>query len=571
MKKTNFIIYIFFLLLYGYPVDAQIVQSNMKTIPNVVKSEIDKGQSFYEYEVFNTEHLMKSGGEIDEALNNYTLLSLNVDDLRQVIAERKNTIRFNIPNAHGEPYELELVKADIFASDFTVRSSKGSELAMTGVHYRGIISGDYNSLVAVSFFEDEIMGFISNNDAQLVIGKLRGNTAEHIMYNDNDLKISFDVFCETMPEESVTYTAEDLTFSQPEGIFQDNCVNVYIEVDYDIFQDKGSNTTNYISGLFNQSATLYANDGITLSISEIFIWNSSHNYAGNCSREILEAFQTFRTTFNGDIGHLVSYDSNMGGIAAGFNALCNPDTSEKMCFSGINSSFSNVPLYSWSVMVFSHEMGHLLGSRHTHACVWNGTDTAIDGCGSCQEEPNPPPSPGGCVGSGLDCNFCVAPPIPSNGGTIMSYCHTQSVGINFNNGFGPQPSSVILNNIANAACLSPCCPVDITHNGTINSGDYEVSNSIVSTATIGSNQDVIYDAGNFISLEPVFLADASNGSTFFAVIDGCGGLYRVEQGESITDNTAENSVTFKNYPNPFTGQTTIEFTCRRCTRDTVCI
>jgi hypothetical protein len=88
-------------------------------------------------------------------------------------------------------------------------------------------------------------------------------------------------------------------------------------------------------------------------------------------------------------------------------------------------------------MVITHEMGHLMGSNHTHSCVWNGNNTAIDGCAATE-------------------GSCARPGNPSNGGTIMSYCHLQGVGINFNNGFGPQPSAVILNKIANAgSCLDP--------------------------------------------------------------------------------------------------------------------
>jgi hypothetical protein len=87
-------------------------------------------------------------------------------------------------------------------------------------------------------------------------------------------------------------------------------------------------------------------------------------------------------------------------------------------------------------MVITHEMGHLMGSRHTHACVWNGNNTAIDGCSGATE--------GGCA----------LPGIPASGGTIMSYCHQQSVGINFNLGFGPQPAAFILNIFNTATCYT---------------------------------------------------------------------------------------------------------------------
>ena len=100
-------------------------------------------------------------------------------------------------------------------------------------------------------------------------------------------------------------------------------------------------------------------------------------------------------------------------------------------------------------MVVTHEQGHLMGSRHTHACVWNGNNTAIDNCG---------PSQGyGYEGS------CSGAPTPTNGGTIMSYCHlVGGVGINFNNGFGSQPAAVIINKYNAASCLTACgttgCP-----------------------------------------------------------------------------------------------------------------
>jgi hypothetical protein len=89
--------------------------------------------------------------------------------------------------------------------------------------------------------------------------------------------------------------------------------------------------------------------------------------------------------------------------------------------------------------VVTHEIGHNLGSSHTHACVWNGNNTAIDGCG---------PTAGyseGCT---------AALPVA---GTIMSYCHLVSgVGIDFNLGFGPQPGDRIRSEVYNAPCLAAC-------------------------------------------------------------------------------------------------------------------
>jgi len=83
-------------------------------------------------------------------------------------------------------------------------------------------------------------------------------------------------------------------------------------------------------------------------------------------------------------------------------------------------------------------LGHNFGSQHTHACVWNNNSTAIDGCYATE---------GGCSSS-------VG--IPSGGGTIMSYCHLTSAGVNLSKGFGTQPGNLIRNRAYNGNCLTNC-------------------------------------------------------------------------------------------------------------------
>lgn len=246
-----------------------------------------------------------------------------------------------------------------------------------------------------------------------------------------------------------------MTSYDPEVLFQESkssissiskTVRFYFETEQDIFQTRGSvvSVENFVAGVYNQVATLYQNENIETQISEIFVWTTADPYTSNNLGTLLSQFQTHRTSFNGDLGQLLTFRSVGGGIAAGFNGLCNSNTAQRLSVAMLENNFSAVPNYSWSVQVITHELGHLFGSRHTHACVWNGNNTAIDGCGACQESPNPEDE---------TCNNCTRPAIPSGGGTIMSYCHLQSVGINFNLGFGSQPGNVIRNSVNDANCL----------------------------------------------------------------------------------------------------------------------
>jgi len=105
---------------------------------------------------------------------------------------------------------------------------------------------------------------------------------------------------------------------------------------------------------------------------------------------------------------------------------------------------------------------------------------------------------------------------------------------------------------SNCICIGDdSCQSDITHSGILSSGNYEVSNTIKSTATINQTQNVVYDAGASICLDKGFLADSGNGVFLLAKIEGCSQLRE--------GNLIEQVTSIKNYPNPFNGETTIEF------------
>ena len=403
--------------------------------------------------------------------------------------------------------ELELVRVDITTPDFKVVTSASNGEAVPyepGVHYRGKVKGDPDSYAAVSVFKDEVMGsYSSPTEDTVVIGRVRGNNpgGEHIVYATRTIDEHNQFTCdnnedgpETEPVDQPVEASEPFDFSSfsnlppPAAIpaaksldvkAGNKCVRIYVETAYDMYQSLGSISAvaNYVTGFFNQSAVLYSHESIPIGLSEIFVWYGPDPYTGDNMTAILGNFVNYRRTFNGDFGHLVAFHGG-GGLANNIGAFCNADPGERTCFSGVDPSYANVPTYSWTVNVFTHEMGHLMGSPHTHACAWNGNRTQIDGCA----DPEPI---GGCPRIGL----------PAGGGTIMSYCHLQSVGIRFNNGFGTQPGNLIRSRFNAAGCLGPCggtvgppnCPAP-TQCGTIRcpTGCYPASTNGCGTGLTGN-------------------------------------------------------------------------------------
>lgn len=227
------------------------------------------------------------------------------------------------------------------------------------------------------------MGLIATEDGNFNIAYDKV-TGLHVSYNDRNLKDKYSFLCSTIEDESVMYDAKVLLNPSDDVLlnpsnktsirsttFNIKHVRFYFETEFDIYQARGNSVSSveaFVTALYNQVATLYGNEGIFTAISEIHVWTREDPYTQMNLQELLTQFQNIRTSINGDIGQLLNF-RGLGGMAAGFNALCNVSTRRKLSVSSIIQFFSVVPTYSRTIKVMTHEIGHLLGSRHTHACV----------------------------------------------------------------------------------------------------------------------------------------------------------------------------------------------------------
>ncbi len=409
--------------------------------PALLVKEAKKTQTPKNVDLF-TLNTDRNDQDVPAQITQYTMLTVNKTGVEQLLKSKSKLISLTLPQSGRNAITLELVEVNPLAEDFILREAPSMNILEfnTGKHFRGIISGQDKSVAAISVFNDQIMGFIAHPFAtgNIVLGKMK-NSPTHILYQDDQIAAQNTFECQAKDNE-FEYTAEQLRGIQNGSRSLTDCTRLYLEVDYDIYVNKGSsvpNVNSYVTGLFNQVSTLYANEQINTLVSEILVWTQASPYNSTSSIGMLNAFTAYRQGFNGDLAQLLSYKAS-GGVAY-VDGLCRTNPDFSMSYAGISSTYQNVPTYSWTVEVCTHEFGHLFGSQHTHACVWNGNNTAIDGCYTTE---------GGCPNPGI--------PSPSVGGTIMSYCHLTGAGINFSNGFGTQPGNIIRSEVTVAPCLQAC-------------------------------------------------------------------------------------------------------------------
>jgi PKD repeat protein len=382
-----------------------------------------------------------------EKIAKYGIFELDMAAYTNLLNDDAYQIKLNI-ELNGAPKTLLLIKTNLMDGNtvFSIQNSSGKENVSydKALYYQGIIEGEPGSIAAISFFDNNIIGVISNHQGNFNIGKVAGSVSQFVMYNDVDLLIDLPDVCSGAPDGLPTYSSSAQSMS-----LTTNCVKQYVECDYELYLNNGSNinnTFNYVTGLYNIVSTVYFNDSMRLALSEIKLWTSADPYIPYATTlSLISAYRQsdIAAGFNGDLAHLLCGRAVGGGIGY-LGVLCNTAGYKCAVSTGLGA-FAQLPIYSWSVDVVSHELGHNLGSSHTHDCVWNGNNTRIDNCGGHAGYP-----------SGTCADVVPDPPL---GGTIMSYCHLVGAGKNLALGFGPQPAALMNANISGASCLSTCSTV----------------------------------------------------------------------------------------------------------------
>lgn len=444
--------------------------------------------------------------------------SVNAAQIESLLNQR--VTQFSMPLPDGR--KLDLVEVDY--SRMRVEGPNGEDLSWTntGRHYQGVVMGDPDSVAAVSFYRNlktnayEIAGVYQTTDGKHMIGLLSGVNPrnEHMIYAESAMlkrpaavECALDARAETprkrLPVSALGERSEvPLSLNPaPQAVpgvqaVPGACVRKHVEASYDVYQSKGANTTNYVTGFFNISKAVYDRESIPTRLHYLRVWTSPNpEMSVSGYQNIWNRFwnRMYSEGIQGDLAMLVGFHIDRG-IAA-LTTICGPDYNQ----AGISPirDYPAYPNYEWSAVTLPHEFGHLFGSPHTQACKWNGNNTALDGCvapeGSC-----PRPS--------------------STFGTIMSYCSNFPL----SNGFGSQPGNLIRNSFNNATCLVSC---DTT------SCSYTISPTSASYAANASSGSVAVTASSGCSWT------ATSNASWLTITSGSSGSGSGNVGYSVAANT----------------------------------
>lgn len=481
MKKLNKLNYLFFPLIAAFVIAAigftKQDNSNNSALKELLKENKTVSQVIAEKRAVENFRIVKPFKVNENVFNSASkdfasgavILEVNKEFINDILTNKYPNLLMEIPYGSNHTFTLELTRIKVVSDDFKLYSVNNGiykeEKYEDGVHYNGIIKGDEKSMVSINIYKDRIDGIICNNDGNYnfgPIGNIGSTSKDYIFYNDANIYKPNPFKCRVEGEltERLSHPVSEEFTNKLNGelpILSSNFpVKVFYVGDYRIYLDGGSNinvVANYINGFHAHVKTIYQNENVGMDVGSIAVYTSPDPFIGyGDTYPILLRFASViqNNMNNCHIAHLVSTRTDISGGIANIRSLCKPynpvDSSGSYAFSVIHTSYQPYPVYSWTVLVVAHEMGHNVGSRHTHACIWPGGP--IDTCIITPENSTLYGFPEGCI------------PLPQSGGcyrtangTVMSYCHFCN-STNLANNFGPMPGDTIRLRFAQAqGCL----------------------------------------------------------------------------------------------------------------------
>lgn len=356
--------------------------------------------------------------------------------------------RFVQVSFKGTVYELALQRHYFQTSGYALTLKSGSAAVdrSRAYYYSGSVLGQ-QGWATLAVVDGTLRLLIAHDDGNIEIVRKDGN---YIGYEHHDRKVPLQYSCQRTDADSPT--VQD-TKAGDSRLGPADCLELSISCDHASYIANGSsvaNTEAWALSILNDVATTYSNEGIELVVTQTIVWDTPDPYASTTNKtELRNLFvSTIEDNYEGRVAYLFSTRDLDGGLAYGIGGFCEDHTSFPGPFAvatTLSTTIDPYPTYSFNTQVVAHELGHVLGARHTHACVWSGGQQ-VDDCGNVWAETN------GFTPEGTGCYDADQPILPTSG-TIMSYCDLVSgVGINLANGMGTEVGTFLLDTYNAATC-----------------------------------------------------------------------------------------------------------------------
>lgn len=334
-----------------------------------------------------------------------------------------------------------------FTPSYSIRTNDASRISFEQPScYTGTLDGVRHSTVMVLSRENYFYAVVFTDTQTYII--VKSTTSDIYALQELTMSDLMAMSCGVKDNMSASKgDFDELSDDDVEPGTKLKCAGVYFELGYNVytaFQNNDANILNYMNQMFGVVSVLFAREGVPMKISEIFIWHSQDPYSGHYL-DVLSLFTQNTPAVNGQFGHLMKL---AGPVTGGILGVAWLGSGQLYCSNTVQRGYSNLnvetinqfPMFTPTVKVVAHELGHNFGSNHTHYCYWPHGPFEV--CAAV--EPSPCSNP--------------IQPYPAAGASIMSYCSA-----NFTNGFSQYPGNVLRKSyLALPDSCQYVCTVDVS-------------------------------------------------------------------------------------------------------------